>query len=221
MTWRATSATAGPQAVHLVPPLRVCGLHAHLQPRHQGASQILPATSPTRILQRIFAAYPPTLKCSGTDLSASACSFLTTDPCEACRGAQFQTCRCGIGFLRGNSLALLATSGRPHPGWRRRRGRTPQPPQPSTRVIQNKHSSRSRSMTHLQVECSYRRADSVRRLNVGRVLVLDIPLAWLNWRPALSSTASLFSCSTDPTRNVTAAATTSCDRGKAGGGERA
>jgi len=35
-------------------------------------------------------------------------------------------------------------------------------------------------MTYLQRECAYRRADSVGRLNVGRVLVLNNPPAWLD-----------------------------------------
>jgi len=32
---------------------------------------------------------------------------------------------------------------------------------------------------YLQGECSYRHVDSVRRFNVGRVLVLKKPLAWI------------------------------------------
>jgi len=46
---------------------------------------------------------------------------------------------------------------------------------PGRRVIENKHSNeigRAR-MTHRQGECSYRRAASVRRFNVGRVPVLN------------------------------------------------
>jgi hypothetical protein len=47
-----------------------------------------------------------------------------------------------------------------------------------------------RSMTNLQVECSYRRADSViRRFNVGRVMVLNMP-------PAAAPTAAAKSATT-------------------------
>jgi len=42
------------------------------------------------------------------------------------------------------------------------------------RVTGNKHSNRDRSMTHLQGECSCRRAGSVSRFNVGVVLVLSV-----------------------------------------------
>ena len=43
---------------------------------------------------------------------------------------------------------------------------------PNRRVIQNRHSSLSEH-DYLQGECSYSRADSVRRFNVGRVIVLE------------------------------------------------
>jgi len=46
---------------------------------------------------------------------------------------------------------------------------------PASRIIENKHSNRYRNTTHLQDECSYRRADPARRFNVGRVLVLSSP----------------------------------------------
>ena len=45
------------------------------------------------------------------------------------------------------------------------------------RVIENKHWNRPRSMAYLQGECSYRHAGSLRRFNVGRVLVLNDPPA--------------------------------------------
>jgi len=51
------------------------------------------------------------------------------------------------------------------------------PWKPGRRVIENTHSSRYRSTTYLQGECSYIRADSVRRFNVSRVLVLNDPPA--------------------------------------------
>jgi hypothetical protein len=99
---------------------------------------------------------------------------------------------------------------------------------PAGRVIQSSHpadigawlTSTFKMNAHTDAQTRFVDSTSrrVRRLNVGRVLVLDILLAWLNWRPALSSTASLFSCSTDPTRNVTTAATTSCDRGREAAG---
>jgi len=44
-------------------------------------------------------------------------------------------------------------------------------PPPGKRVIDNKHSNRDSSVAHLECECSYRRADSVRRLNVSGVRV--------------------------------------------------
>jgi len=48
---------------------------------------------------------------------------------------------------------------------------------PRGRVIADQHSDRDRSVTYLQGECKYRRADSARRFNVGRVLVLNNPPA--------------------------------------------
>jgi len=43
---------------------------------------------------------------------------------------------------------------------------------PVRRVVENKHSNRSRSATYLQSEWAFIRVDSDRRFNVGRVLVL-------------------------------------------------
>jgi hypothetical protein len=50
-------------------------------------------------------------------------------------------------------------------------------PYQGKRVTENKHSNGDRSMTYLHGECSYRRADSSRRLNVGRAHVVNTPPA--------------------------------------------
>ena len=45
------------------------------------------------------------------------------------------------------------------------------------RVVENKHSNRDRSLSVLQRECSYRRAEAEEEFfNISRVLVLNKPL---------------------------------------------